>query len=262
MKPNHPAATVPGKDDENFRKLKARLHEQLVAGLDLNALGRLPLGELRVELRHLAQQLCQATPELLNLGERDRLVSEVLDETLGLGPLEPLLADPTITDILINGHKTVYVESGGRLRLTDAAFTDERHLLHIIQRIVSQVGRRVDESSPMVDARLADGSRLNAIIPPLALDGALVSIRRRGPSLSHPGPAGHGSHCGNAGLPGVVREGPVEMLISRGTGGKTTLLNALSAFIPNDGVSSPSRTRPNSACSNATSAGSKPDPQH
>src|SRR5262245_22034702 len=173
-------AAAPRNDDETFRKLKAQLHQQLVAGLDLNVLGQLPQDELRQELRRGAEQLCQLTPELLNLRERDRLVAEVLDETLGLGPLEPLLADPRVSDILINGYKTVYVERGGRLEQAEAAFTDERHLLHIIQRIVGQVGRRVDEASPMVDARLADGSRFNAIIPPLALDGALVSIRRFG----------------------------------------------------------------------------------
>jgi pilus assembly protein CpaF len=223
--------------DENFRRLKSRLHEQLVAGLDLNALGRLPLDELREELRRLAQQLCQLSPELLNLRERDQLVAEVLDETLGLGPLEPLLADPTISDILINTHKTVYVERAGRLQRADAAFTDERHLLHIIQRIVSQVGRRVDESSPMVDARLADGSRFNAIIPPLALDGALVSIRRFGIR-----PFGvqdlleHGSATPEmvAFLESCVKA-RLNLVISGGTGGgKTTLLNALSAFIPDD----------------------------
>jgi pilus assembly protein CpaF len=238
MKPNDGNSTDGvGKEDERFGKLKAQLHEQLVAGIDLNALGRLPLDELRGELRRVAQQLCQMTPELLNLKERDRLVSEVLDETLGLGPLEPLLADHSVTDILINGYKTVYVESGGRLRATNATFTDERHLLHIIQRIVSQVGRRVDEASPMVDARLSDGSRFNAIIPPLALDGALVSIRRFGVEpLRVEDLLKRGSATPEmlAFLEACVKA-RVNMVISGGTGaGKTTLLNALSAFIPDD----------------------------
>jgi pilus assembly protein CpaF len=233
------AGTVPTlrSDDAKFRKLKGQLHEQLVAGLDLNALGQLPQDELREELRRLAEQLSQLTPELLNLRERDRLVAEVLDETLGLGPLEPLLGDPAVTDILINGHKTVYVERDGQLRRADAAFTDERHLLHIIQRIVSQVGRRVDEASPMVDARLADGSRFHAIIPPLALDGALVSIRRFGVRpfrvqelLEH----GSATPEMLAFLESCVKA-RLNMVISGGTGsGKTTLLNALSAFIPDN----------------------------
>jgi pilus assembly protein CpaF len=241
MKRNDPpgAGKAPGSrnEDELFRKLKGQLHEQLVAGLDLNVLGQLPQDELRQELRRGAEQLCQLTPELLNLGERDRLVAEVLDEVLGLGPLEPLLADPAVSDILINGHKTVYVEREGRLQLAHAAFTDERHLLHIIQRIVSQVGRRVDESSPMVDARLADGSRFNAILPPLALDGALVSIRRFG---VRPFRAADLLERGSA-TPEMLAflescvKARLDMVISGGTGsGKTTLLNALSAFIPAD----------------------------
>src|SRR5262249_44810199 len=122
----------------------------------------------------------QRSSSLLNRTERERVVNEVLDETFGLGPLEPLMHDPTVSDILINGHDTVYVERHGVLERSPVTFTDERHLLHIIQRVVGQTGRRVDEPSPMVDSRLPDASRINAIIPPLALDGALVSIRRFG----------------------------------------------------------------------------------
>ncbi len=225
------------QNEEQFRALKVRLHQQLVAGIDLSALGRRPLEELRKDLRRLAEELCRLSPDLLSLGERDRLVSEVLDETLGLGPLEPLLADSTVSDILINGYKTVYVERRGRLERADSSFTDERHLLHIIQRIVGQVGRRVDEASPMVDARLADGSRFNAIIPPLALDGALVSIRRFGVRpLRVQDLVEHGSATPEmiAFLESCVKA-RLNMVISGGTGGgKTTLLNALSAFIPDD----------------------------
>src|SRR5947209_11429758 len=168
---------------------------------------------------------------------RERLVNEFLDEPFGLGPLEPLLRDMTITDILINGAKTVYVERQGRLERANVAFSDDRHLIHIIQRIVGRVGRRVDETTPMVDARLADGSRVNAIIPPLALDGPLVSIRRFGarPLLI----ADLQAH--QAITPDMVKflaacvKARINMVISGGTGGgKTTLLNALSAFIPHD----------------------------
>ena len=162
---------------EDRRRLKQQLHQQLIAGMDLAVLGSIPREELRAEVRRVAEELCQRSSNLLNRAERERLVNEVLDETFGLGPLEALMADPTISDILINGHSVVYVERNGRLEKADIAFTDERHLVHIVQRIVGQVGRRVDETSPMVDGRLPDGSRINAIIPPLALDGALVSIR-------------------------------------------------------------------------------------
>ena len=173
-----PSAAGQGSDER--RRLKAQLHQQLIANMDLSVLGTISRDELRAEVRRMAEELCQRSSNLLNRAERERLVTEVLDETFGLGPLEPLMADPTISDILINGHNIVYVERNGRLERADVAFTDGRHLLHIIQRIVGQVGRRVDETSPMVDGRLPDGSRINAIIPPLALDGALVSIRRFG----------------------------------------------------------------------------------
>src|SRR5437763_13912762 len=165
---------------DDRRRLKQQLHQQLIAGMDLSVLGSVPREELRAEVRRVAEASCQRSSNLLNRAERERLVNEVLDETFGLGPLEALMADPTITDILINGHEVVYVERNGRLERADIVFTDERHLVHIVQRIVGQVGRRVDETSPMVDGRLPDGSRINAIIPPLALDGSLVSIRRFG----------------------------------------------------------------------------------
>src|SRR5947209_1613590 len=169
-----------GAGSEELRRLKAHLHRQLVLNMDLSALGGMSIDQLRLEVRRVADELCQRSSTLINRQERERLVNEVLDETFGLGPLEPLMQDPSITDILINGHQTVYVERGGRLERAPVSFSDERHLLHIVQRIVGQAGRRVDETSPMVDSRLPDGSRINAIIPPLALDGALVSIRRFG----------------------------------------------------------------------------------
>jgi pilus assembly protein CpaF len=222
---------------ERFRRLKGQLHQQLIADMNLAAIGALTSEDLRVEVRRAAEELCHRSSDLLNQSEREQLVKEVLDETFGLGPLEPLLRDPTITDILINGCKTIYVERNGRLERVDTTFSDERHLLHIVQRIVGQVGRRVDETSPMVDGRLQDGSRINAIIPPLTLDGALVSIRRFGVHpLQAPDLLAKNSITQEMldFLAACVRA-RMNMLISGGTGtGKTTLLNALSAFIPDD----------------------------
>src|SRR6516225_3364640 len=166
--------------DDRFLTIKRQLHQQLITGMDLAAIGTMNEDELRVEVRCAAEELIRHGSDLLNLNERERLVSEVIDETFGLGPLEPLMRDTTISDILVNGPKIVYVERRGRLEPADIAFNDDRHLIQIIQRIVGRIGRRVDETSPMVDARLPDGSRVNAIIPPLALDGALLSIRRFG----------------------------------------------------------------------------------
>jgi pilus assembly protein CpaF len=222
---------------ERFLQLKQELHQRLIASMDLSEIGRLDEEELRAEVRRAAQELSHHSSELLSLTERERLVSEVLDETFGLGPLEPLMRDSTITDILINGPKTVYIERAGRLERVNVVFNDERHLLQIVQRIVGRIGRRVDETTPMVDARLPDGSRINAIIPPLALDGTLVSIRRFGARplliqdlLNY-----------KAVVPEMVQflaacvKARINMVISGGTGsGKTTLLNALSAFIPAD----------------------------
>jgi pilus assembly protein CpaF len=220
---------------EELARLKAQLHRQLIAGMDLTALATLSREQLRHEVRRVADELCQRSSSLLNRAERERVVSEVLDETFGLGPLEPLMSDPTITDILINGHDTVYVERNGQLERAPVAFADAQHLLHIVQRIVGQAGRRVDETSPMVDSRLPDGSRINAIIPPLALDGALVSIRRFGAR-----PIQAADLLANKSLTAEMLEflaacvrSRLNILVSGGTGsGKTTLLNALSAYIP------------------------------
>src|SRR6266849_4263893 len=176
---HRPEASIPGNPiQEDLRKFKAQLHHRLVVGMDLVAFSSMTREELRQKVRQVAEELCQRSPSLLNRQERERLVNEVLDETFGLGPLESLMNDPTITDILINGPHQVYIERGGQLEASEVSFIDEAHLRHIIQRIVGLAGRRVDETSPMVDSRLPDGSRINAIIPPLALDGALVSIRR------------------------------------------------------------------------------------
>jgi pilus assembly protein CpaF len=226
------------KTSENdFEDLKRRIHGKLVDKLDLTKVGELPGDVLRREIRLVVEHLCDSEDTLLNRAERERLIEEVLDETFGLGPLEMLLKDTTISDILINGPKNVYVERRGRLEKTAVQFRDNNHLMQIIDRIVSKVGRRVDEVCPMVDARLPDGSRVNAIIPPLALDGAAVSIRRFGANplkledlLNF-----------KAFTPEMVMllEGCIKarlnIIIAGGTGsGKTTLLNTLSSFIPNN----------------------------
>src|SRR5260221_13277138 len=163
-----------------FENLKRRIHGKLVDKLDLTKVGDLAGDVLRREIRLVVEHLCDAEDTLLNRTERERLVDEVLDETFGLGPLELLLKDNTISDILINGPKNIYVERRGKMEKTTVAFRDNDHLMQIIDRIVSKVGRRVDETNPMVDARLPDGSRVNAVIPPIALDGASLSIRRFG----------------------------------------------------------------------------------
>ncbi|MFO0013829.1 MAG: CpaF family protein [Planctomycetota bacterium] len=224
------------KQDE-FENTKRRIHQRLVDKLDLSRVSDLKGESFRREIRMVVEHLCDTENTYLNRSERDRLVEEVLDETLGLGPLEFLLKDASISDILINGPKNIYVERRGKLEKTDVEFRDNRHLMQIIDRIVSRVGRRVDETCPMVDARLEDGSRVNAIIPPLALDGAAVSIRRFGSTPL----ALEGLLNFKAFTPEMVMllEGCIKarlnVIISGGTGsGKTTLLNTLSSFIQND----------------------------
>ncbi|HHK42482.1 MAG TPA: CpaF family protein, partial [Planctomycetaceae bacterium] len=209
---------------------------KLVDKLDLSKIGELEGDVLRREIRLVAEHLCDAEETFLSRAERDRLIEEVLDETFGLGPLELLLKDNTICDILINGPKNIYVERRGKMEKSHVEFRDDAHLLQIIDRIVSRVGRRVDEVCPMVDARLPDGSRFNAIIPPLALDGPAVSIRRFG---SNPLKLEDLLNF-KALTPEMVMllEGCIKsrlnMIIAGGTGsGKTTLLNTLSSFIPN-----------------------------
>ena len=169
--PTSPAALSQKDKEVEFENLKRRIHGKLVDKLDLSRVGELEGDVLRREIRLVVEHLCDTEDTLLNRSERDRLIEEVLDETFGLGPLEMLLKEPTISEIMINGPKNVYVERSGKLEKTARQFRDDKHLMQIIDRIVSKVGRRVDEVCPMVDARLPDGSRVNAIIPPLALDG-------------------------------------------------------------------------------------------
>ena len=238
MKPANPSArTSDQSKQEEFEIIKRRMHQRLVDKIDLSRVGDLKGESFRREIRLVVEHLCDSENTFLNRSERDKIVDEVLDETLGLGPLEFLLKDPSISDILINGPKNIFVERHGQLVKTDVEFRDNAHLMQIIDRIVSKVGRRVDETSPMVDARLEDGSRVNAIIPPLALDGACVSIRRFG---SNPVKL-EGLLNFKALTPEMVMllEGCIKarlnIIISGGTGsGKTTLLNTLSSFIQND----------------------------
>lgn len=220
---------------EEFEGLKRKIHSRLVDKLDLSRVGEMAGDQLRREIRLVVEHLCDSEETLLNRTERERLIEEVLDETFGLGPLEAILKDTSISDILINGPKNIYVERRGKMEKTAVEFRDNQHLLQIIDRIVSKVGRRCDEVSPMVDARLSDGSRVNAIIPPLALDGAAVSIRRFG---SNPLKLENLLNF-KAFTPEMVMllEGAIKarlnMVIAGGTGsGKTTLLNTLSSFIP------------------------------
>jgi pilus assembly protein CpaF len=223
--------------NKSFEELKRLIHGKLVDKLDLSRVSDLAGDTLRREIRLVVERLCDTENPLLNRMERERLIDEVLDETFGFGPLEMLLKDPTISDILINGPHKIYVERRGKLEKTDVKFRDNDHLLQIIDRIVSKVGRRVDETSPMVDARLPDGSRVNAIIPPLALDGATMSIRRFGANpLKLEDLLNFKAFTPEmAMLMEACIKARLNIIISGGTGcGKTTLLNTLSSFIPAD----------------------------
>src|SRR4051812_14422511 len=179
-RPHQPTAPPANITGDNYHQLKHELHQKLIEKLDLATIEQLPRDQLRDELRTILNQLLAASDLPLNRVEREQMVEELLDEVTGLWPLEPLLADTTISDIMVNGFNTVYVERFGKLELTNVRFRDNAHLQQIIVRIVSRVGRRIDESSPMADARLPDGARVNAIIPPLAIDGPVLSIRRFG----------------------------------------------------------------------------------
>jgi pilus assembly protein CpaF len=220
---------------EAFRDVKGELHRRLIDRLDLKAIEKLPPERLREELRGIVSGMVGGSGVALNQAERERLIQEILDEVTGLGPLEPLLADTSISDILVNTGSTVFIERGGKLELTRVQFDSNDHLMQVINRIVSRVGRRVDETSPMVDARLPDGSRVNAIIPPLAIDGPMLSIRRFAVErLKMEELIAYGSISADAStvLQAVVK-GRLNVLISGGTGaGKTTLLNVLSGYIP------------------------------
>jgi pilus assembly protein CpaF len=219
-----------------YQQVKADLHRKILDRLDLEKLGRTPSDAAREEVLLLIRNTVNSEAVPLSFAERERLAREILDEIFGLGPLEPLLKDPSVSDILVNRFNKVYVERSGKLEPTGLSFKDDGHLMQIIDRIVSRVGRRVDESSPMVDARLADGSRVNAIIPPLAIDGPCLSIRRFGrdpvtarimienKTLTEP----------MLELLSAMVKGRLNLLVSGGTGaGKTTLLNVLSGYIPN-----------------------------
>jgi pilus assembly protein CpaF len=224
---------------EEYFEFKSRIHDRLLNLIDLSLIDKLDRDTLSLKIRQIVETILkeESFSLPLNLAEREKIFTEIVDEVSGLGPLEPFLKDPTVSDVLVNTYKNIYVERFGKLEPTDARFKDEAHLLKIIDKIVSSVGRRIDESSPMVDARLADGSRVNAIIPPLALDGAVLSIRRFAvnpleledlinfqtliPEIAEL-------------LKGIVRS-RLNVIISGGTGsGKTTLLNVLSRFIPEE----------------------------
>jgi pilus assembly protein CpaF len=223
--------------DHFFQELKLRIHRKLIDTIDLTKLSTLEVELVKIEIRRILGELVMAESLPLSRADRERLVTEVQHEAFGLGPLESLMKDPDISDILVNNHSQVFVERYGKLERANVSFRDDAHLMQIIDRIVSRVGRRVDEASPMVDARLPDGSRVNAIIPPLSLDGPILSIRRFGAKpLTMKNLVDFGS------VPEPVAEvlaacvhSRLNILVSGGTGaGKTTLLNCLSNFIPDD----------------------------
>lgn len=230
------SASVVRAADRIF-ELKSEIHRKLIGVLNLERVSSIPKDRVRAEIGRVVERLVADERVPMTTLEQDRIIEEVLDEVLGLGPLEPLLKEPSISDILVNGFDKVYIERAGKLSLTAVRFKDNAHLLHIIEKIVSQVGRRIDEAQPIVDARLLDGSRVNAIIPPLALDGPSLSIRRFGQHVIT-----SDEMLANLTLtPGMLRflaacvQAKVTILISGGTGsGKTTMLNAMSRFIPEE----------------------------
>jgi pilus assembly protein CpaF len=218
-----------------FEEAKSDLHRVLLAQLDLEKLARMNGEQARQAVSAMIYEIATRSNHPFNASEKDKLQSELLDEVFGLGPLEPLLRDPAISDILVNNRNTIFVERRGKLEMVPVSFRDDRHLLQVIDRIVSAVGRRVDEATPMVDARLADGSRINAIIPPLAIDGPALSIRRFGLGPQTPEALIQNKTISPAMLEllEAAVKSRISILISGGTGaGKTTLLNLLSRFIP------------------------------
>ena len=245
-------ANLQAFERSEYQQVKADLHRKILDRLDLEKLGRTTGDSAREEVLVLIRSSVNSEAVPLSFAEREKLSREILDEIFGLGPLEPLLKDPTISDILVNRFDRVYVERAGKLEITGLSFKDNQHLMQIIDRIVSRIGRRVDESSPMVDARLQDGSRVNAIIPPLALDGACLSIRRFGRD-----PITARNMLDNKTLTepmlellSAVVKGRLNVIISGGTGaGKTTVLNVLSGYIPNSAASSMVTIRSNRSTS-------------
>ncbi len=232
-RPVQEAAVNPS--DLEFQRLKTAIHEELVETLDLSVVEQIDEQLLGAEIRRLAEEICHGLRKQLDEAGHRQMLDELMDEIFGLGPLEKLMKDPAISDILVNGPHEVFVERLGRLHRSDIVFADQQHLMRIIQRIVSRVGRRVDEVSPMVDARLPDGSRVNAVVPPLALGGPKLSIRRFG---TRPLSAEELEENGTAreemlDFLAAAVQARLSMLISGGAGaGKTTLLDAMSAFIP------------------------------
>ena len=228
-------ATAEASRGSAHQELKFRVHNRLFELLDLAKLAKVSEDRIREDISVATCRILEEEKALLTLEERDRIVREIQDEVLGLGPLEPLLQDPSISDILVNGHRDVYIERHGRIEKTPVRFKDDSHLMRIIEKIVSAVGRRVDEMNPMVDARLADGSRVNAVVPPLTLDGPSISIRRFGTDpLTHLDLVEKDALTEEVVtlLRGIV-QARLNVLISGGTGsGKTTLLNVMSGFIP------------------------------
>lgn len=224
-------------ENDAYQVLKTRIHQKMLDRVDLVVMERLGPDQIRKEIKQLVEEILVEEKVPVNLDEKNHLVSDIQHEVMGLGPLEPLLADPSISDILVNTFKQVYVERRGKLELTKVQFANDQHLMKIIDRIVSRVGRRVDEFSPMVDARLADGSRVNAIIPPLAIDGPLLSIRRFAVvPLKMDDLIVYKSVTATMAqvIAGLVKS-KCNILISGGTGsGKTTLLNVMSSYIPSN----------------------------
>jgi len=218
-----------------YQTLKRKVHEAVLDRVELERLARLPAEQVRQEIGGLIARILEEDKAPVNDLERRQLMTDIHDEMFGFGPLEALLRDPSVSDILVNTYRTTYVERGGRLELTDVTFYDDAHLMKVIEKIVSRVGRRIDESSPMVDARLPDGSRVNAIIPPSAVDGPLMSIRRFAvnPLQMSDLVASQSLTPPMAELLDALTRAKVNVLVSGGTGsGKTTLLNILSGFIP------------------------------
>lgn len=220
-----------------FQRMKTAIHEELVESLDLSMLGEISEPQLRIEIQRLAEELCRHRRKSLADIDQQRMLEELVAEVFGLGPLEPLMEDDDVSDILVNNAHEVYVERRGLLELTDVIFADDQHLMRIIQRIVSRIGRRIDETSPTVDARLQDGSRVHAVVPPLALGGPKLSIRRFGKGmLKIENLINNGTLTPQmADFLTAAVKARISFLISGGTGaGKTTLLDAMSAFIPHD----------------------------
>lgn len=233
--PTEEPLPTPAQKAGSFYEIKHKIHGRLVEEANLAALNTLEHGEIRSEIQNVVDYYLRDENAILNENERQSLISEILDELTGLGPLEPLFKDPTVADVLVNTYKDIYVERFGLLEKTGSRFVDNAHLMNIIDRIISRIGRRIDESSPMVDARLPDGSRVNAIIPPLAIDGPMLSIRRFSVSpLKMEDVINYKTLTSDIAqlLAGCVKA-KLNIMISGGTGaGKTTLLNILSAYIP------------------------------